>query len=54
MLAIPMLLQELFSETSLRIAYRLSDKVAFKLNGTFSKGKDWIADNYTDLNSHCQ
>ena len=40
----------IFSETSLRIAYRLSDKVAFKLNGTFSKGKDWIADNYTDLN----
>jgi len=40
----------IFSETSMRIAYRLSDKVAFKLNGTFSKGKDWIADNYTDLN----
>ena len=42
----------IFSETSMRIAYRLSDKVAFKLNGTFSKGKDWIADNYTDLNPY--
>ena len=39
-----------FSETSLRIAYRLSDKIAFKLSGTFNKGKDWVADNYTDLN----
>jgi iron complex outermembrane receptor protein len=42
---------KIFSETSLRIAHRFSDKIAFKLNGTFSKGKDWIADNYTDLNA---
>ena len=40
----------IFTETSLRIAQVFSDKFAFKLNGTFTKGNDWIADDHTDLN----
>jgi iron complex outermembrane receptor protein len=40
----------LFSETSLRWAKQLSSHLAFKLNGTFSKGYDWIANDHTDLN----
>ncbi len=40
----------LFSETSLRWAKLLSPRLAFKLNGTFSKGYDWISDDRTDLN----
>ena len=40
----------MFTETCLRIAHVFSEKFAFKLNGTFTKGNDWIADNYTDLN----
>ena len=39
-----------FTETSLRIAHVFSEKFAFKLNGTFTKGNDWVADNHTDLN----
>jgi outer membrane receptor protein involved in Fe transport len=39
-----------FSETSFRIAEKLSDRFAFKVNATFTKGSDWIADNRTDLN----
>ncbi|MCC8409455.1 TonB-dependent receptor [Mucilaginibacter sp. UR6-1] len=39
-----------FSETSLRIAEKLSDRFAFKINATYTKGYDWIADNRTDLN----
>jgi outer membrane receptor protein involved in Fe transport len=41
----------LFSETSFRIAKALSKKFAFKLNGTYTTGYDWIADNTTDLNA---
>ena len=41
---------KLFSETSLRIAKVLSPKFAFKINGSFLKGYDWIADDHTDLN----
>ncbi len=41
---------KLFSETSLRWAKVLSSRWAFKLNGTFTKGYDWIADNHADLN----
>ena len=41
---------KLFSETSLRWAKVLSSRWAFKLNGTFSKGYDWIAGNHSDLN----
>ena len=41
---------KLFSESSFRIAEKLSDRFAFKLNGTYTKGYDWIANNHTDLN----
>ena len=41
----------IFTETSLRIAHAFSNKFAFKLNGSFIKGNDWIADNHTDLNT---
>ncbi len=41
----------IFTETSLRIARALSSKFAFKLNGTFSRGYDWIADDHSDLNA---
>ena len=41
----------IFTETSFRIAHAFSDKFAFKLNGTFTKGNDWVADNHTDLNA---
>ncbi len=40
----------IFSETSIRIATILSPKFAFKINGTYTRGYDWIADNQTDLN----
>ena len=39
-----------FSETSLRWAHLISDKLAFKINGTFVTGSDWIADDRHDLN----
>jgi len=42
---------KLFSESSFRIAQKITDKFAFKINGTFTKGYDWIADNVTDLNA---
>lgn len=41
---------KIFSETSLRWAKVLSPKFAFKVNGTFTTGTDWIANNHTDLN----
>lgn len=41
---------KLFSETSFRIAELISKKFAFKLNGTYTAGYDWIADNTTDQN----
>ncbi|MVT12143.1 TonB-dependent receptor [Chitinophaga tropicalis] len=41
---------KLFSETSLRWAKVISPQLAFKLNGTFSKGYDWIADDHRELN----
>src|SRR3984893_288035 len=41
---------KIFSETSLRIAQIVSPKFAFKVNGSFTKGYDWIADDHTDLN----
>jgi iron complex outermembrane receptor protein len=43
---------QLFSESSLRYAYVVSPKLAFKINAAFTKGYDWIANNYTDLNPH--
>ncbi|MEJ7738123.1 MAG: TonB-dependent receptor [Chitinophagaceae bacterium] len=42
---------KIYAETSLRIAHIFSSKFAFKVNGSFSKGNDWIADDYTDLNA---
>ena len=41
---------KIFSETSIRIAQVVSPKFAFKINGSFTKGYDWIADDHTDLN----
>ena len=43
---------KLFSETSLRFAHIISPKLSFKINSTFTKGYDWIANNYTDLNAN--
>jgi len=40
----------LFSETSLRWAKAINRKLAFKINGTYTTGMDWIADDHTDLN----
>lgn len=39
-----------YTETSMRWAYKLHPKVAFKINGTYLRGTDWIADDFTDLN----
>ncbi|GAB3825338.1 TonB-dependent receptor [Hymenobacter jeollabukensis] len=39
----------LFSETSLRYARVLSSKWAFKVNGTYTRGYDWVAGDLTDL-----
>ena len=41
---------KLFSETSVRYAQVVSSKWAFKINAGFTKGYDWIANNYADLN----
>ncbi|MGZ8559327.1 MAG: TonB-dependent receptor domain-containing protein, partial [Chitinophagaceae bacterium] len=43
---------KLYSETSFRFAHIISPKLSFKINGSFSKGYDWIANNYSDLNSN--
>lgn len=42
---------KLYSETSFRIAHAISSKFAFKINGTFTKGYDWIASNFNDQNA---
>jgi len=41
---------KIFSETSFRFAHIISDHLAFKINATYTKGYDWIANNYTDQN----
>lgn len=41
---------KIFTETSLRYARKLSDRFALKVNFSFNKGYDWIADNRTELN----
>ncbi|MBH8568134.1 TonB-dependent receptor [Hymenobacter sp. BT584] len=41
---------KIFSETSLRYAKALSTKLAFKVNGTYLRGYDWIANDQTDIN----
>ncbi|MGI4887086.1 MAG: TonB-dependent receptor [Janthinobacterium lividum] len=39
-----------YSETSVRFAKALSDRWAFKINGTYLRGYDWIANDQTDIN----
>ncbi|TGE06703.1 TonB-dependent receptor [Hymenobacter fodinae] len=39
-----------FTETSLRYAKALTPKLAFKVNGTYLRGYDWIANDQTELN----
>jgi iron complex outermembrane receptor protein len=41
---------KIFSETSVRWAQVVNEKLGFKLNGTFMRGTDWIADDGADLN----
>jgi outer membrane receptor protein involved in Fe transport len=41
---------KLFNETNVYYAKVLSPKFAFKINGTFMRGYDWLANNATDLN----
>ncbi len=41
---------QLFSETNIRLAKKISEKIAFKINAAFSKGRDWMANDQTDLN----
>ena len=43
---------KMFSETSIRWAHVVKDKLAFRLNGTFTDGTDWIANNTSDLNGN--
>ena len=38
----------LFNEFSIRYAKILSSKFAFKINGSYSKGTDWYADDHSD------
>ena len=40
----------LFSETTLRYAKVLSPKIAFKVNGSYLRGYDWVANDQTDIN----
>ncbi|TPG62441.1 TonB-dependent receptor [Hymenobacter nivis] len=39
-----------YSETSVRFAKVLSDRWAFKINGTYLRGYDWVANDQTELN----
>lgn len=41
---------KIFSETTLRYAKALSPKFAFKVNGSYLRGYDWIANDQTDIN----
>ena len=40
----------IFSETALRYAKALNPKLAFKLNGSYLRGYDWVAGDQTDIN----
>ncbi|MET4105202.1 TonB-dependent receptor [Hymenobacter sp. UYP22] len=40
----------LFSETSVRYAKVLAPRLAFKVNGTYLRGRDWVAHDQTELN----
>ena len=42
---------KLFSETSLRYAKILAPRLAFKVNGSYLRGYDWLANDQTDLNA---
>lgn len=39
----------LFSQTNVRWAKALSKQIAFKVNGSTTQGRDWVADNENDL-----
>ncbi|MBS1573951.1 MAG: TonB-dependent receptor plug domain-containing protein [Bacteroidetes bacterium] len=41
---------KIFSETSFRFAHVIDDRLAFKINATYTKGYDWIVNNYADQN----
>ena len=41
-----------FSETSFRWAQVIHSNFAFKINGTFLSGTDWVANDQTDLNAN--
>ncbi|WP_082115947.1 TonB-dependent receptor [Hymenobacter terrenus] len=41
---------KLFSETSLRYAKILAPKLAVKVNGSYLRGYDWVANDQTDIN----
>ncbi|MGG7663807.1 TonB-dependent receptor [Dyadobacter sp. BHUBP1] len=41
-----------FTETTLRFAKVITPKLAFKINGAFTKGYDWIASDETELNGN--
>ncbi|WP_269004273.1 TonB-dependent receptor plug domain-containing protein [Aquirufa ecclesiirivi] len=41
---------KLYTESTLRYAYQLAPKWAFKINAAFAQGKDWQANNVKDLN----
>ena len=43
---------KLFSETSIRFAKVLTPRFAFKVNGTYLRGYDWVANDQTELNGN--
>ncbi|PJJ60863.1 TonB-dependent receptor [Hymenobacter chitinivorans] len=47
----PLVGAKLYSETSVRYAKVLRPRLALKLNGTYSRGYDWIANDQTELNA---
>lgn len=42
----------LYTESVFRIAEKLNDRFAFKVNFSLTNGQDWIADDRTDLNAN--
>lgn len=42
----------LITETSLRYAFVLKDKFAFKINGSYMRGTDWLSNTKTDQNPY--
>ncbi|MES2138288.1 MAG: TonB-dependent receptor [Bacteroidota bacterium] len=40
---------QVFSQTNLRYGKALNSKFAFKVNGSYTNGNDWVADDKTDL-----